>query len=81
MTIASIIVALVFGPLCLLWYSARSISDEDEMYPFLGFVLLHLAAAITFLITARTRWKWMILFVTLPCAFIFVERAFELSRW
>ena len=81
LSITSIIVALVFGPLCLLWYAARSISNEDEMYPFLGVALLHLVAAVTFLVTAKSRWRWTILLLTLPCAFLFAERAFELSRW
>lgn len=81
LTIASFILAIVFGPLTLLWYVAKSLSNPEDVYLFLGVAFVHLAAAVTFLATARTRWRWVILLITLPCAFEFCERTFELWRW
>ena len=41
----------------------------------------NLASAVTFLFTARSRWRWTLLLITLPCAFEFAERIFALWLW
>ena len=80
LALGSFVIAIVFGPLTLLWYVAKSLSNPEDVYPFLGVAFVHFAAAVTFLITGRTRWRWLLLLITLPCAFQFFERSFELWR-
>ena len=79
--IASAIIAVVFGSWCLLWYVGGSLSNTEDLYPFLGVALVHLVAAVAFLAAARTRWRWAMLLITLPCAFEFLDRAYLLWRF
>src|SRR6266496_3548213 len=81
LAIASFIIAIVFGPLTLLWYWAKSLSNPEDVYPFLGVAFVHLAAAVAFVLTAKTHWRWALLLISLPCALEFFERSFELWRW
>ena len=80
LAIASFLIAIVFGPLTHLWYVAKSLSNPEDVHPFLGVAFVHLAAAMIFLVIARTPWRWLLLLISLPCAYEFFERSFELWR-
>lgn len=83
MAIAGFMFAFAFGLVCLVWYALAglSLSNPKGVYSFLGLGLRHVVAAVTLIIAARTRWRWCILLLTLPCAFEIFERSFELWRW
>jgi hypothetical protein len=78
--LSSGIVASILGVLCLLWYAARDMTDPD-VYILFGIASLHVVAAIVFYATARSGWRWLMLLITLPCAFELFERAYSLWSW
>ena len=79
--LASGIVAVIFGLWCLIWYVGGPLSNSEQIYPFLGVAVVHLVTAVTFFITARTRWRWVTLLITLPCAFGFLDRSLLLWKF
>jgi hypothetical protein len=79
--IAGLIFALVFGLWCLLWYGVGDLGNPEEVYPFLGVGLVHLTASGAFFIAARTRWRWGLLLITLPCIYDVLWTSVDMWSW
>ncbi len=78
--IASFIVAVVFGVWSVLWHTAKSPLNPELVYPFLGVASIHVIAAEAFIFAAKTRWRWAMLLLTLPCGLFFIDWGYELWR-
>ena len=78
--IVSFIVAIVFGAWCVLWHTVRSPLNPEDVYPFLGVAFVHSAAAAAFIVSAKTRWRWAMLLLVIPCAMFFIDWGYELWR-
>ena len=80
-TISSCVLAVAFGIASLVYYVLGALYNPPGAYTFLGMALVHLITSMTFLFSARTRWRWLMLLVTIPCALEFMERVYEVSVW
>jgi hypothetical protein len=81
LAISSSTFALGFGVWCLWYYACGPLYNPEGAFTFFGLALVHLTSAVTFLATARTRWRWTMLLLTIPCGLEFAGMLIEVSRW
>jgi hypothetical protein len=72
--------AIFFGLFCLLWYAARHPDYGEEMFLFLGAILVHLLTTAGVLMLGSTWKRWLLLLIAIPCAFVAADRVMILVK-
>jgi hypothetical protein len=79
LAISSCVFALGIGATTLVYYAFGSLYKLPNAFAFLGMALVQLIISVTFLASARTRWRWLMLLIAIPCFIEFLVTAYDVK--